>query len=303
LSLNGSSLLIYNSTSTYPIGSIYTRVTRNKTLGEIKFFTSVDGVTYTQLGATITGVTTSDLFNSTSVLSIGAALNGNVSNITGAISRVTLANSIGGTPVVDFNPATYNASTSQTAWTSSTGEVWTINTGTATSGYKGALVSRTIVQGDGVDDGMVQSTANRGDTCTQYAAIKFAAITTAGASFIDSQSHASYNALSWLNSTTVRIYFENATLIDRTVVAQTLNLISVTNTNAAQTASTNNGANGTNTQNPSTSKTGITLMGNGSNGVKQQGFLNTYLCSNSIDGTTTRTATYNLIRSLNNNSF
>jgi hypothetical protein len=64
----------------------------------------------------------------------------------GKIFRATIANSIGGAPVVDFNPNQYNAATSQTQWTSSTGEVWTINTGTAATGYKGVLVDRTILQ-------------------------------------------------------------------------------------------------------------------------------------------------------------
>jgi hypothetical protein len=57
-----------------------------------------------------------------------------------------------GALVVNCNPNQYNAATSQTQWTSSTGEVWTLNVGTATTGYKGQLVTKTIVMGDGVDD-------------------------------------------------------------------------------------------------------------------------------------------------------
>jgi hypothetical protein len=157
LSVTGIAVSIYQSSVTYPVGAIYTRVTRDKAAGEIKFYTSTDGITYTQLGATITGVTTSDLFNSTSELSVGAGLVGNTSLITGKISRITISNSIGGTPVVDFNPATYNAATSQTNWTSATGEVWTINTGTAATGYKGVLVDRTIVMYDRTDDNLLAS--------------------------------------------------------------------------------------------------------------------------------------------------
>jgi hypothetical protein len=305
LSLDGVTFLIYDSTAS--ISNIsdrqWVRVTRDSGTGIMKFFTSSDNVSYTQLGADVSGAT-GNLFNGTSVYEIGSSLVGSTANsFQGNIYRVLISQTIGGSAVLDFNPATYNASTSQTQWTSTTGEVWTINTGTAATGYKGVLVDRTIVQSDGVDDTMVQSTANRGDICTQYAAVKYAAVTTSGASFIDSQSHASYNAISWLNSTTIRTYFENATVIDRTIVAQTLNLITITNTNAAQTGSINNGTNGTNTQNPSTSKTGVTLFGNGAAGAKQQGFLNTYLCSNSINNSTVRTAIYNYIRSLNNNAF
>ena len=255
---------------------------------------SADNVTYTSIGTS--AITTA---GTTGTLTFGGTT-GSTANAT-SIYTTTLQNVTTSTTLT-FEPNSYLASTSQTSWTGG-GATWTINTGTATTGYKGVLVDRTIVQADGVDDTMVQSTANRGDTCTQYAAIKYAAVTTAGASFIDSQSHASYNAISWLNSTTIRMYFENATAIDRTVVAQTLNLITITNTNAAQTSSINNGTNGTNTQNPSTSKTGVTIFANGAGGARQQGFLNTYVCSNSINNSTVRTAMYNYIRSINNNAF
>jgi hypothetical protein len=297
----------YSYNSTVAVGFTnntdgYIKVTRDSATGAVKYYISTDGSTYAQLGATVSGVNGAITPPTTSTLQVGMYENINGA-FQGKIYRATISNSIGGAPVVDFNPTSYNAATSQTQWTSSTGEVWTINTGTATTGYKGVLVDRTITMADGIDDTMVQSTANRGDICTQYAAVKYAAVTTAGASFIDSQSHASYNAISWLDSTTIRTYFENATVIDRTVVAQTLNLITITNTNAAQTGSINNGTNGTNTQNPSTSKTGVTLFGNGAEGAKQQGFLNTYVCSNSINDSTNRTAMYNYIRSINNSAF
>jgi hypothetical protein len=255
---------------------------------------SADNVTYTSIGTS--AITTA---GTTGTLTFGGTT-GSTANAT-SIYTTTLQNVTTSTTLT-FEPNSYLASTSQTSWTGG-GATWTINTGTATTGYKGVLVDRTIVQADGANDTMVQSTANRGDICTQYAAVKYAAVTTAGASFIDSQSHASYNAISWANSTTIRAYFENATIIDRTVVAQTLNLITITNTNAAQTGSINNGTNGTNTQNPSTSKTGVTIFGNGAGGAIQQGFLNTYVCSNSINNSTVRTAMYNYIRSINNNAF
>jgi hypothetical protein len=76
------------------------------------------------------------------------------------IHYATISNTIGGTPVVDFNPNQYNAATSQTQWTSSTGEVWTINTGTAATGYKGQIVTKTTTQGDGIDDRLISSTIN-----------------------------------------------------------------------------------------------------------------------------------------------
>ena len=145
------------ATSTVVITSAmnHFKATRNTTNGNILFYysneaitTDINSVTWIQLGTTISG-TVGAFTSSTNNVTIGQELS---NAFQGKIYRATISNSIGGTPVVDFNPAQYNASTSQTAWTSSTGEVWTINTGTATSGYKGQLVSKTIVMGDGVDD-------------------------------------------------------------------------------------------------------------------------------------------------------
>lgn len=131
------------------------RVTRQSSNGEIKYFfsteplsTSLESITWVQLGITQMGVTGSAP-TTTSSLRIGQE-QGNPFN--GKIYRVTVANTIGGAPVVDFNPNQYNASVSQTQWTSSTGEIWSINTGTAATGYKGVLVDRTTVMSDGVDD-------------------------------------------------------------------------------------------------------------------------------------------------------
>jgi hypothetical protein len=291
-----------NATTAATASSSYTPSSTNPhfvrvtiTTANITYAWSADGITYTTLDSGITLPT----FGTTGTLTIGGSAN-STANACSTYSVICSNSTTSST--ITFDAANYLASTSQTSWTGG-GATWTINTGTATTGYKGVLVDRTIVQADGVDDTMVQSTANRGDICTQYAAVKYAAVTTAGASFIDAQSHASYNAISWLNSTTIRVYFENATAIDRTIVAQTLNLITITNTNAAQTGSINNGTNGTNTQNPSTSKTGVTIFANGAGGARQQGFLNTYLCSNSINNSTVRTAMYNYIRSINNNAF
>jgi hypothetical protein len=127
----------------------WARVTRQASNGEIIFYTSVDGTNWTLLS---THTQTSGSLATGGDLELFSA-----DPMTAKYYRVTLSNSIGGAPVVDFNPNQYNAATSQTQWTSSTGEVWTINTGTATSGYKGVLVNRTIVQADGIGDTMVTS--------------------------------------------------------------------------------------------------------------------------------------------------
>lgn len=82
LSLNGTTRLTYTSTVGTGItdGEVkWVRATRNKNAGEIKFYTSDDGVTWTQLGATITGATTGDLYVSNTNLGFGA--NGGTGNL------------------------------------------------------------------------------------------------------------------------------------------------------------------------------------------------------------------------------
>lgn len=148
---------------------IWVKGSRNATTGDVKFYYGSDGVSWTQLGTTQT-TTAQSIFNASIPLWIGDWAN-ILFPFKGKIYRATISNSIGGTPVVDFNPNTYNASTSQTEWTSQTGEVWTINTGTAATGYKGVLVDRTIAQGDGIDDRMTSGTLTSKQYFTRYIAI------------------------------------------------------------------------------------------------------------------------------------
>mgnify|MGYP000237531048 CR=1 FL=1 len=153
----------YTSTATVPFSinqSFYVRFSRNATTGDIKFFTSADGITYTQLGTTVSGLTGS-LNSPNTILEIGSIVTGTLQNFTGKIKNVKLFKDDSFTTITqNFNPATYNAATSQTQWTSTTGEIWTINTGTATTGYKGLLVTKTILMGDGVDDFLTPAAGN-----------------------------------------------------------------------------------------------------------------------------------------------
>jgi hypothetical protein len=144
----------------------WVRVTRNGTNGDIMFYTSTDthttqinSISWTQLGSTISAANTPITTTGTDLLSVGYSA-GNSGAFNNKIFRIYVSNTINATPIIDFNPNQYNAATSQTQWTSSTGEVWTINTGTATTGYKGVLVDRTEVQGDGIDDRLISSSIN-----------------------------------------------------------------------------------------------------------------------------------------------
>ena len=149
ISLDGSTLISVLSTFALTNNQeIWVRCTRNSTTGVMNLFTSNDGITYT-LNNTATNAS-GNIFATTTQLSIGANHNGAGDTFHGKLFRANISNSIGGAPVVDFNPNQYNAATSQTQWTSSTGEIWSIQTGTAKTGFKGVLVDRTILQSNGI---------------------------------------------------------------------------------------------------------------------------------------------------------
>lgn len=109
----------------------------------VTFFTSTDGVNWTQLGSPVVNAGTTSIFNNTTAVNVGDLNNGS-SSFAGIIYRAQVLNGIGGTVVADFNPALY---TSGTTFTASTGEVWTLNGGAT-------IVNRTSVYFDGSDDYM-----------------------------------------------------------------------------------------------------------------------------------------------------
>jgi hypothetical protein len=262
--------------------NIWFKITRTSSNGNISFFKSTDGITYSLINT--------DTTKSAGALSTGGTLDiFNADPQVAKLFRLTISNSIGGAPVVDFNPATYNASTSQTAWTSATGEVWTINTGTAaTSGYKGVLVDRTIVMSDGVDDNLTNS-----DTTTFRTTFAAVSVNRTGAFFggiLNNNTGAS--ALSqWMHTQ------ESTNIIDANAVF-------------TPTKYVNNIA--TSTYTPYRTFIGqidLALTPNTANG-RIIGFLggNNYLLGNiktilqttNNPNATERTATFNLLKTLNN---
>lgn len=159
LYLDGVTALIYDSTVN--IGTItnrtWVRVTRNATSGVIQFFTSADGTTWTQLGSNVSGAT-GNLFNGTNAYEIGSSLTGTSTNsFQGLIYRVLVSQTIDGSAALDFNPANYNRATSQSSWTSTTGEVWTNNVVATNSGLKSMIVDTTMITGNGTSYGMQAS--------------------------------------------------------------------------------------------------------------------------------------------------
>jgi hypothetical protein len=292
---NGSTLITATSSTAITTATNWLKVIRTQSSGDVIFYTSTDGVTYTQLGTT-QSTTSGNMFNGTSALTLGNnAVNGG-DGMGGKMFRATIANSIGGTPVVDFNPSTYNASTSQTQWTSATGEVWTINTGTATTGYKGVLVDRTIVQGDGVDDVIQATVAIAGVKSGYWAVTRLA---NAAKSVSDALVANRFNLYTDA-STSLSIYTNTGNLASSGLTKNILSQFAVVNNGASSSISKNDGTKTTGTLNDNT-LTGVKLF-NGADGFSNF-IINTHLITAIADSNAQQTATYNLIRSLNNNAF
>lgn len=294
--LNGSGV----ASTTATISRTYSgwlRVVKN--IGVYTYYTSTDGIDWTILQTL--NASTTNLSVANQPLIVGSTLNDARSCGMVKYYRCQLYSST--TLLADFNPATYNASTSQTAWTSATGEVWTISTGTAATGYKGVLVDRTIVMSDGVDDLVQNLTVLRGNVCSQYLAYKTENASGGGASFLDCASISYQNSFA-PESANMKLYMNGSLVGLSKALGTTLALFTATNNQGVlNTLQRNNDTEVSNTSTPALSGTGITIGRNAVGGGYQKGNLNTYICITGADNATTRTATYNLIRSLNNNAF
>jgi hypothetical protein len=216
---------------------------------------------------------------------------------------------IGGSVVREMNPNQYNAATSQTQWTSSTGEVWTINTGTAATGYKGVLVDRTIVQSDGIDDTINSGTLTIGNEFTAYEALAPQGVTGGLAGL--------YN----LNAGTLMgAYYPSATAAAIRGSGGGGDLINVTNfiQNTRllfmwQKENTTNGVgdllfinnvnrrgSGSRASNNTANVLQIFVWGAS---LRGQYTMNSFIISKILDNTAQQTGVYNYIKSINNNAF
>ena len=100
------------------------RMTWRASDGRIQFFTSSDGITWTQLGTDITRAIGS-LFDGAGALRIGAYANADADFLTGKVYYAEIRNGIDGEVVAKFDPR--EGDIAATTFTSGTGEVWTIN--------------------------------------------------------------------------------------------------------------------------------------------------------------------------------
>jgi hypothetical protein len=286
LSLDGVTFLIYDSTAN--ISNIsdrqWVRATRDSSTGVMKFFTSSDNVTYTQLGADVTGAT-GNLFNGNSVYEIGTNFVGATANsFQGNIYRVLVSQTINGSAVLDFNPATYNAATSQTQWTSSTGEVWSLNK-SAGNTFVGVLVNRTIIQGNNTTTSLNCPSLAANQAYTEYLVSAKNGI----GNFI---SRATLNTRS--HSGSFLVLTNGASLITTNTPALTQS-VTFLSKGANSSISVNNG----------TATIGNAGTNNGTDLTIAQGAhnINSLIQSKLDDNSTQRTAMYNYIRSINNNAF
>ena len=262
-----------------------------------KFYTSTnyDSDVWTQLGSDVS-VSSGQTFPNSGVVEVSAYAGGSFP-ATGRFYRVKVANSIGGTPVVDFNPASYNASVSQTGWTSATGEAWTINQATTADTLRGVLVNRTIIQGLGTIAGYnLTSAITRPSLMTNYLASTF---------FEDEISNPIYGPSGLLLTAAISYYsggIRSMTDNSNGGVNVTANLkqlycITALYKAAGSTLALNNGASsliaGTDTGGVST---GLGLL-------KGNQVFNTLLLSSLEDNTTQRTTVYGIVKSMNGNAF
>ena len=107
---------------------------------DVKFFLSNDGITWTQLGTTVTTALTTSVFAGTADLLVGAR-GDNADFLTGKIYRAQVLDGIDGTKVLDVNTSTIGAG-SATSFTALTGQTVTISRSTA--GKKSAVVTHPV---------------------------------------------------------------------------------------------------------------------------------------------------------------
>jgi hypothetical protein len=319
----GGSLRQVASSASIPFANGTTgwlKLTHNTSNGDVIFYTSTDGITFTQLGTT-QNVTSGARNSNTKVVTIGSEETGTSRLFGGSIYKLTISNSIGGTPVVDFNPNQYNAATSQTQWTSSTGEIWTINTATTNNALKGALVDRTYVMGNGTSMGLSAASLNINKTAiTSYTAFEKYSNGAGENMIIELGTNANVsqgfnlliNGFAGFESQNI---FANVGRYNNNYSNNTLLLglrtgvYNINNANEADPYLLNNsviastGSSATNNNTAAMNATGYNLLNRNNASLFANVLFSSNIVANQEDNSTIRAAMYNYIRSINNNAF
>lgn len=138
-SADGATALSANSTVAPTVadgGSLWVRATLDVDNGasgrDIKFWTSADGVAWTQLGTTVTQATATSIYSGTSLMQFGGVGVGALIPA-GSFHRAQVLNGINGTPVLDID-CSQISSGADTSFTALTGQTVSINR--STSGRK-----------------------------------------------------------------------------------------------------------------------------------------------------------------------
>jgi hypothetical protein len=289
-----------NSTTPITFTRQWIRVSRSGSTWS--FFTSLDRITWTSLGTATNAVI---LLGTPINIEVGRGSGGVGVAFAGKIHRALFYMDATVTTIVrDFNPSTYNAATSQTQWTSSTGEVWTLNVGTAATGYKGALVDRTIVQGDGVDDRLVVNSAFSLTSRTNYVA---ANLFSAAFQYVidDTGGSIARNAVVKTGvSSQVGAYLNTTTTRTDSTFTININLITCQiATSQNQNIQVNNGAVTSNAGLTPSTITGLSVLTRADGGSPANAAIRTIIIAPSYDNSTVKTTMYNIIRSMSNNAF
>ena len=324
-SINGTTNITAQSSVNIPFTinqDYFVKVTRNATNGNVEFFTSANGVTYTQLGTTVSS-TSGSMFNSTQVLEIGSRATGSSQLLQGVVYYASISNAIGGSPTQIFNPQNYNPSVSQSTWTSSTTEVWTRNRDVLTTGLKAAIVDYTMLMTNGTSHEMQAASFNQNTAAfTNY--ITFAKFNNSVTSIVselgvDAATASGYyhatnegafntdgvsingnvgqNGSSYLNNSTL---LRLATLIGDTTIASPET--SYFSNNVAATLNVTY-ASANNTGNMNGTALNLFARNNGVGLLFFNGSFRNLLLAKQSDDTTIRTNVYNLIRTNYNNAF
>jgi hypothetical protein len=272
----------------------------NGTTATITFYSSTNGTTWNML-STHSGLISTGLGTSNSSLRVGS--NNGANLYQGKILYASISNVIDGTPTRIFNPNQYNPSTSQTQWVSTSGETWTIQTGTATTGYKGVLVNRTTTQYDGVGTFLQSATATRPNVLTQYLVYKTENESGSGNSIIDSNSGNFLNSFS-PEASNMKIFMNGAASSVAKPLGTLLALYTaINNQGVSNSIQKNNDTAVSNAYTPALSGTGLRIGRLGVSAGYQKGIVNSYISAIGVNNSTLRTAMYNYIKSINNNAF
>jgi hypothetical protein len=164
-----NALVTVVATNALPIGTYtgWVNVSRDSATGAFTFrlssdpaSTAIDLINWTVFSSG-TSVAGRNLQLSTNPVRIGAEVTGSVTRgFSGLINRAIISDTLNSTILVDFNPQSYNRATSQTTWTSATGETWTLNTANTNNALKAAIVDRTMIMGNGTTYGMQAPSLN-----------------------------------------------------------------------------------------------------------------------------------------------